>query len=160
MIFSGDRPVADRPAGASVIVLLSLALAASAAIPADARRAIDAANRAWLPAMQQQNAAAIAEVYADDGLFVAATGDTARGRPAIEQLMRDRFARMGKVVTGTLIQDGLTAAGTQIYEWGHADLEIVPPGKPASHFRGRYLTVWQRDGSGRWRIVRNLSLPE
>jgi len=25
--------------------------------------------------------------------------------------------------------------------------------------KGRYLTVWSQDASGRWRILRNLSLP-
>jgi ketosteroid isomerase-like protein len=60
---------------------------------------------------------------------------------------------------GTLKQDDLVAAGSMIYEWGHADLEMAAHSDvPASRVTARYLTVWQRDASGRWRIIRNLSL--
>lgn len=135
------------------------ALVATATIPQDALQTINAANKAWLPAMERQDAAAVAEPYAEDGVFVAATGETAHGRNAIEQLMRDRFAKSGRVVGGTLVQDGTAAAGSMIYEWGHADLELAREGQAPAHVRGRYLTVWQRI-SGKWRIVRNLSLPD
>jgi ketosteroid isomerase-like protein len=86
-------------------------------------------------------------------------GDSVKGRAAIEQLMRDRFSRTGPVVDGTLTQDNLVAAGSMIYEWGHAELEMGGRGtlSPA-RVTARYLTVWQRDASGRWRIIRNLSL--
>src|SRR5512144_279033 len=82
----------------------------SAAIPADARAAIARANDDWLPAMRRQDATAIVEPYADDGVFVLATGECMKGRAAIEQLMRDRFTRTGRIVGGTLQQDGLVAA--------------------------------------------------
>jgi uncharacterized protein (TIGR02246 family) len=133
--------------------------AADGAVPADARAAIDRANSDWLPAMQRQDAKAIAEVYADEGVFVLPNGDSVKGRAAIEQLMRDRFSRTGPVVGGTLKQDNLVAAGSMIYEWGHAEVEMGGRvNLPASRVTARYLSVWQRDASGRWRIIRNLSL--
>ena len=131
----------------------------SPAIPASARQAIAAANAEWLPAMQAQDAATIAAVYADDGVFVAVNGETVRGRGAIEQFMRERFGRSGRVVSGKLTQDGLTRAGVLIYEWGHADLQLSRNGEAPSASSGRYLTVWAADPQGRWRIMRNLSLP-
>lgn len=135
------------------------AVTAAGAVPADARAAIARANNDWLPAMKRQDARAIAEVYADDGVFVLPSGDSVKGRAAIEQLMRDRFSRTGPVVGGTLTQDNLVAAGSMIYEWGHAEIAMRGRGDmPASRVSARYLTVWQRDASGRWRIIRNLSL--
>src|SRR4051794_11702377 len=98
--------------------------AAADAVPADARAAIERANNDWLPAMKRQDATAIAEVYADDGVFVLPSGDSVKGRTAIEQLMRDRFSRTGPVVGGTLKQDNLVAAGSMIYEWGHAEVAM------------------------------------
>src|SRR5262249_32037759 len=74
----------------------------SSGIPASARHAIAAANAEWLPAMQHQDAATIAAVYADDGVFVAPNGETVRGRAAVEQFMRDRFVRSGRVVDGKI----------------------------------------------------------
>ena len=131
----------------------------SHAVPAEARAAIARANDEWLPAMKAQDAKAIVEPYADEGVFVTATGESVKGRAAIEQLMRERFSRSGRVLGGTLRQDDLVAVGSMIYEWGHADLELAgASGAPPAHTFGRYLTVWKRDASGRWRIIRNMSL--
>ena len=147
------------------LMLLTLPLAfeqapvRSPGIPTSARQAIAAANAEWLPAMQRQDAAAIAAVYADDGVFVAVSGEAVRGRAAVEQFMRDRFASSGRVVGGNIVQDGLTRAGALIYEWGHADLQLSRNGQTPTASSGRYLTVWAADSQGRWRIIRNLSLP-
>jgi uncharacterized protein (TIGR02246 family) len=145
-----------------VAALLQAAPPASsrgATVPADARAAIARANDDWLPAMQRQDAKAIVEPYADDGVFVMPTGEAVKGRAAIEQLMRDRFARTGRVLGGSLQQDDLVAVGSMIYEWGHAELELAgAPGQRPSRSVGRYLTVWKKDATGRWRIIRNLSL--
>lgn len=130
-------------------------------VPADARAAIARANNDWLGAMQRRDARTVVEPYADDGVFVLATGESVKGRAAIEQMMNDRFSRMGHVTGGTIHQDGLIAAGSMLYEWGHADLDVAAAnGQPASHFFGRYLTVWKKDAAGRWRIIRNLSLSD
>ena len=132
----------------------------STSVPARARAAIDSVNAAWLPALQRRDGAAIADAYADDGVLVAATGETDRGRAAIERVMREAAERVGTVLGGKLVQDGITRAGPLIYEWGHAELEIARPGGAApARVTGRYLTVWRQDGDGRWRIIRNLSLP-
>ena len=131
----------------------------STTVPASARATIDSVNAAWLPALRRKDDAAIAAAYADDGVLVAATGETVRGRAAIEQTMREAAGRMGNVLGGRLVQDGITRAGALIYEWGHAELEIARPGAGPTRFTGRYLTVWRQDADGRWRIIRNLSLP-
>ncbi len=128
-------------------------------VPNDARSTIAAANAAWLPAMKAQDATAIAEPYADDGIFVGPTGAVATGRDGVARLMRERFARTGRVKNGQLAQDGMTRQGAFIYEWGHATLELEGQGGPLQS-RGRYLTVWRKNAAGRWQIIRNLSLPD
>ena len=130
----------------------------TAAVLRAARPTIDSANAAWLPAMQRQDAAAVAEPYTDSAVFVTGTGETVVGRAAVARLMQQRFAR-GRVIGGELVQDGLTLQDDFIYEWGHATIEMQPAaGGAPVRGRGHYLTVWHRDTSGRWRIVRNLSL--
>ena len=128
-------------------------------IPATARRTIEKANADWLTAMQRGDAPATAEPYAADAVFVTSTGESVRGRPAIEKLMRDRFASGGHAVDGTIKQDGVTKVGTLIYEWGHASLKLAREGATPTEFSGKYLTVWAADSGGHWRIIRNLSLP-
>ena len=129
---------------------------AGAALVASARPTIDAADNEWLPAMQAHDAAKIAAPYARDALFILADGKTVRGQGAIREMYQAGFRKPGKIVSGRLVQDGLVAAGSLIYEWGHARLVIDRGnGKPAVS-AGKYLTVWQRDPSGRWQIIRNL----
>ena len=139
---------------------LTFSINQDATIPPDARATIEAANTGWIPALKKHDADAVAAAYAEDGVFVTATGDMVKGRGAIAQMMRDRFTQMGEVVSGSLIQDGLTRQGSFIYEWGHADLQLARQGAPTQRTSGRYLTVWKRGSGGQWQIVRNLSLPD
>jgi uncharacterized protein (TIGR02246 family) len=144
------------------IVLLSILSGApqqGAPVPADAHAAIAAANAAWVPALKKGDAAAVAAPYADDALFVTAQGFVVKGRDGVGQLMRSRFTQMGAVISGSIVQDGLTVQGDLVYEWGHASLESTKDGA-RQHSGGRYLTVWQKTAAGKWQIIRNLSLPE
>ena len=145
-----------------MLVLLSTlggAAPQDAVVPPDARSTIAAANGDWVSALKRRDAAAIAAPYADDGIFVTAEGFVVKGRDGVAQLMRSRLDQMGSVVSGTIVQDGLTKQGSLIYEWGHADVEYSRDGR-TQHSRGRYLTVWQQGPAGKWQIARNLSLPE
>ena len=130
------------------------------AILASARHDIEAANAAWLPGLKQRNAAAIAEPYADGGLFILADGTVIRGRAAVAKMYEDRFPRMQDIRDGAIVQDGLAVvSATIIYEWGHGWLELGPrsPGGPPVRSGGPYLTIWQRMSDGHWRIIRNLT---
>jgi len=129
-------------------------------ILASARTDIDAANAAWLPGLRNHDAAAIAAAYSDDGLFIARDGAVTRGRSAIARMYAARFPKLHDIRAGAVVQGGLTVIGpTRIAEWGEAWLELAPDTKGAKPVRsgGRYLTVWQRESDGHWRIVRNLA---
>lgn len=146
---------------AAALVAAALLLPAAAADPPvispAAAAAISDANAQWLPAMKRGDMAAIVAPYADDALFVTAKGDAIRGRAAIAELYRQRLAAIAGVVDGDIVSDGRVAATAElVYEWGHATLVLAH--KDGSHSRGGgpYLTVWQRDGAGQWRIIRNV----
>ena len=148
--------VASRPAAAVV----ARGPLDTAAILASARPEIDAANAAWLPGLQQRDADALAAAYADSGLFVAGDGAVTRGRAAVARMYAARFPRLRPIRTGAVVQDGLTVLEpTRIAEWGHGWLELAPErdGEPPERSGGTYLTVWQREADGHWRIVRNLA---
>jgi uncharacterized protein (TIGR02246 family) len=132
----------------------------TAAILASARADIDAANAAWLPGLQRRDARAIAASYADSGLFIARDGVVTRGREAVTRMYATRFPRLRPIRGGGVVQDGLTVLGpARIAEWGHAWLDLAPERGSASPTRsgGGYLTVWQREADGHWRIVRNVA---
>jgi uncharacterized protein (TIGR02246 family) len=132
----------------------------TAAILANARPEIEAANAAWLPGLRQHDAKAIAAPYADSGLFIAGDGTVTRGRDAVARLYEARFPRLRPIRAGGIVQDGLAVlAPTRIAEWGHGWLEMEPERAEAPPVRsgGNYLTVWERQTDGHWRIVRNLA---
>ena len=132
----------------------------TAALLASARPQIEAANAAWLPGLRNRDAKAIVDAYADSGVFVTTQGEAIRGRDAIARMYESRFPLLGAILGGEVVQEGMAVVGDRIYEWGHASLEMAgrAPGDPPRRSGSAYLTVWQRDAAGRWRIVRNLAM--
>jgi len=132
----------------------------TAVILASARSEIEAANAAWLPGLQQHDAKAIAAPYADSGLFIAGDGTVTRGREAVARMYEARFPKLRPIRAGGIVQDGLTVlAPTRIAEWGRGWLEMEPEraGAPPVRSGGSYVTIWERQGDGHWRIVRNMA---
>lgn len=132
----------------------------TAAILASARPAIDAANAAWLPGLRRRDADAIVAAYSDSGLFIAGDGTVTRGRTAVARMYAAGFPRLRPILAGAVVQDGMTVLGpSRIAEWGHAWVEFASEhdGESPRRRGGSYLTVWQREDDGRWRITRNLA---
>jgi ketosteroid isomerase-like protein len=131
------------------------------AILAAARPEIDAANRDWVTGFRQHRVDLIAAAYADSGLFIAPDGAVTAGRAAIRRMYEVRLAGMSAARGGAVIRDGsVVGAAGMVYEWGHAWLEFASdtPGAAPIRRGGGYLTVWQRQQDGHWRIVRDLAL--
>jgi uncharacterized protein (TIGR02246 family) len=146
-------------AGQSAAGAAAGAAAAVAGSPdADLRDAVRKANTEWAEAMKTGDAAVIAAPYTDGAVFVLTDGKCLQGRADIEQLYRDGFQKGGlasatKIETKSLVRDGDLA-----YESGYAEVGVVRQGKPVT--RGsRYLTVWQAQADGAWKILRNVVLP-
>lgn len=148
---------------ACLIALRSPAATVHAAVPdpvsliASARQAIEAANTAWVPAMERGDSAAVAAAYAGDGVLITANGTAIRGRSAIAARYQAELTQMGKVIGGGLVQEGVTVSNALIYEWGHGWLTFERDGKRRVT-SGPYFTVWRRGPHGHWRILRNLVL--
>ena len=132
----------------------------TASILASARPEIEAANAAWLPGLRQHDAKSIAAPYADSGLFIAADGTVTRGRDAVTRMYEARFPQLRPIRAGGIAQDGLTVlAPTRIIEWGRGWLDLEPEreGAPPVRSGGSYVTIWERQADGHWRIVRNMA---
>jgi len=132
----------------------------TAAILTSARPEIEAANAAWLPGLKQHDAKSIAAPYADSGLFIAGNGTVTRGRDAVTRMYEARFPKLRPIRAGGIVQDGLAViAATRIAEWGHGWLEMDAEraGAPPVRSGGGYVTVWERQADGHWRIVRNMA---
>lgn len=104
--------------------------------------------------MKSGNAAMIAAIYAPDAINCSAEGTCVAGVANIENQMRARLAnvraRDANVSSASVVRDRDLA-----YEWGYAEATMTN----GQQIRGRYITVWQRQPGGGWKILRNMALP-
>jgi len=121
-------------------------------------RAIEKANSEFIVAMKTGDAATIAAPYTDNASFITIDGACIQGRTEIEKMYRDRFARAGLARSTTINSKKLVVDGDLAYESGYGEIGLLRDGK-VSIYRGRFLTVWQRQANGDWKILRNVVLP-
>ena len=126
---------------------------------ADATPVIQRANSEWSEAMKRGDADVIAKPYALDAVFVTADGNSIRGKTAIRDFYRLRFSSKTPVVSATIEHRGM-AVGDHglVYEWGTGTVTIRSAAGALETRGGPYLTVWKREQSGQWEIIRNVVL--
>ncbi len=137
-------------------VLSAIGAAQTAGIEPAARKDIDAGNQAWVTGMKEGRAALISATYADNALDCPATGECLKGRAAIEDYMRARIAKLGHATFASATSLGSVQQGDFVYEWGRSEVSFGD-GQKVAH---RYLTVWQRQPGGVWKIFRNMPIPD
>lgn len=120
--------------------------------------AIRKANTDFEIAMTRSDTTSIVAPYTSDAVFITADGTVAKGRAQIEQLYRDRFAGSGAAVEVGIESQQLMVDGNFCYERGLGSITRRVNGARATD-RGRFLTVWQRQPDGGWKIFRNIVLP-
>lgn len=120
-----------------------------------ALRYIHEGNQAWVNGMKSGDAAKIAATYAADALDCGATGECLKGRAAIESATKARTAKMGRAASASVMSLGSVQRGNFVYEWGSATAGFANGKK----IEGSYLTVWQKQKDGSWKIFRNMALP-
>ena len=121
-------------------------------------RAIEKANSEFIVAMKTGDAATIAAPYTENASFITIDGACIQGRTQIEKMYRDRFARIGQVSSTKISSKKLVVDGDLAYESGYGEIGLLKDGKLSIN-GGRFLTVWQRQANGDWKILRNVVLP-
>lgn len=82
-----------------LIITHGVALAGNG-IPAEAQKAIDAANGNWMPALEFGNVKSACQGFADDALFVSEDGKVTRGVISFEVALQIRFDAVLKITGG------------------------------------------------------------
>lgn len=139
-----------------MLLLAAGAWAQAGAIDPRARKDIDAGNQAWVNGMKAGDTAPIAATYAENAVDCSPTGECQRGRAAIAEYLKTRTAKLGKAVSASAKTVGSVQQGDFVYEWGVAEVAFAGAQKIAH----RYLTVWQRQPDGAWKIFRNMPIPD
>lgn len=128
-----------------------------AALIAAAQPAISAANADWPGAMRTRDARTLAAPFAETGALITAGGKAINGRAAIERYYREAFEHSPPIIDGQIIDDGISTSGNMVYVWGHGNYTVeTEPGKPSAN-SGYFLSVWQADAAGSWKILRHLT---
>ena len=120
--------------------------------------AIKKANSEFEVAMTKADIASIVAPYTEDAVFVKPDGISIKGRAAIEQLYRDRFAKSGPALETKIESQQLMVDGDIAYERGRGLLARRVNNERVADW-ARFLTVWQRQADGDWKILRNIVLP-
>ena len=139
-----------------LMLCCSACLAQSKPIGPDARLQIDAGNQQWVDAMKQGNVALLAPGNAEGAVDCSPEGNCIRGRSALEEHAKEEMAKAGKADSASVISVGSVQQGRYVYEWGEAKAHF-PNGKS---IMDRYLTVWQKQPDGTWKVFRNLVIPK
>lgn len=137
------------------LLFSSTCFAQDKSIEPAARRQIDAGNQAWIDGMKQGSVGLIAATYTEDAVDCSPAGDCLRGRSAIEKHMKEEMRKLGKANSAYVTSIGSVQQGRFVYEWGLAEASF--PG--GSKITDRYLTAWQEQPDGSWKIFRNLVIP-
>jgi ketosteroid isomerase-like protein len=140
----------------ALTISASLGVAQSTTVDAAAREQIDAGNRAWVNGMKNGDVSSIAATYADNALDCPATGDCFKGKSAIYEHLKQRLTQMGKAQSASVTSAGAVRQRDYIYEWGVAQASFAD----GRSIKGHYLTVWQLQSDGSWKIFRNLAIPD
>ncbi len=144
----------------SAIAVSSLAAAAcmaqSGTLPDSTRAQIDAGNQAWIDGVKTGNVPLIIATYAVDAVDCGPTGECTRGKSQIEQHMKAQLARLGLAHTASVKTWGTSQQGNFVYEWGQAEATFGGE----KNLVEKYLTVWQQQSDGNWKIFRNMVIPD
>jgi ketosteroid isomerase-like protein len=132
------------------------ALAQSAPASVSARAGIDTGNQAWVDGVKTGNTALIIATYADDAVDCGPSGECVRGRLEIERHMKTQLATLGPARSAAVASAGSTQQGDFAYEWGEAEATYAGGKKLVE----KYLTAWQRQADGSWKIFRNMVIPD
>jgi uncharacterized protein (TIGR02246 family) len=123
---------------------------------ASARVAIDAGNQAWIDGIKAGDMQRIAATYTEDAVDCGRTGECIRGRSQIERHMTAQLESLGQARSAAVKTQGSTEQGSFVYEWGEAEATF----SGGKRLMERYLTAWQAQPDGTWKIFRNMVLPD
>lgn len=140
---------------ASSVFLASL-IAQSGTASVSAQAGIKAGNQAWIDGVKTGDFSLISATYAEDAVDCSTTGECIRGRSEIERHMRAQVASRGRAHSAAVKSLGSSQEGNFVYEWGQAEAAFDDGKKLVE----KYLTAWQRQPDGSWKIFRNMVIPE
>ena len=108
----------------------------------------------WLQLVKAKDAAAIAELYAEDGAVMPPNGPIGKGRAAIQKTWASMMQTPGFDLTFVPEQIVVSSSGDMALDRGTYRLAIAPNGKAMTD-TGKYVVVWRKIG-GEWKAAADI----
>lgn len=128
--------------------------AAASAKSASEEQAIRGQVERWLQLIKSKDAAAIAQMYAEDGAFMPPNAAIGKGRPAIEKNWAGMMATPGFDLTFAPEQIVLSSSGDMALDRGTYRLTVAPNGTKQVD-TGKYVVVWRKI-DGEWKAAADI----
>ena len=144
------------PARAAIAATIALAVAAGCApgrkgvSPAEARSAIETANRQFMEAFSRRDAAALGLIYAEDGQVLPPGAPPLEGRDAIVTMWQSVLALPIAAIELQTAEVGVGEEGA--WEAGRYEM-TASDGRTTES--GHYVVIWRRGEAG-WRNYRHI----
>ncbi|HUL72738.1 MAG TPA: SgcJ/EcaC family oxidoreductase [Vicinamibacterales bacterium] len=146
-----------------VALIAVLALVASCTPPpASPPRPDESALRSTLsaelakfgPAFAAKDAAAIAAMFTDDGVWILPDASTYTGRTAIEAGAKAFISTFPPATMGPVTIDRLVViSDSEALTFSHGDYTSTEPGKPPQKHLNPFADYWKKGSDGAWRIA-------
>src|SRR5687767_10908283 len=108
----------------------------------------------WLQLVKAKDAAAIAELYAEDGAVMPPNAPIGKGRAAIQQTWASMMGTPGFDLTFTPEQIIVSSAGDMALDRGTYRLAVAPNGTALTD-TGKYVVVWRKIGN-EWKAAADI----
>ena len=128
--------------------------AAASATSASDEEAIRGQVARWLELVKAKDAAAIAQLYTEDGAVMPPNAGIGKGREAIQKTWAGMMNTPGFDLTFTPEQIILSGSGDMALDRGTYRLAVAPSGK-AMNDTGKYVVVWRKVG-GEWKAAADI----
>lgn len=119
----------------------------------DVRKAIQEVNIKESEGFRRGDAAAVAALYAEDGILLPPNSHMVSGRQEIQKFWKAAMEMGVKDAILTTVE--LSGSGDTVHELGNYVLKIQPKGKELFEDRGKYIVIWKRTADG-WRLHRDI----
>lgn len=131
--------------------------ASSSPLFEEARSAIEKGNQQWVEGFEKGDAAAVAAIFAEDGIWLGGNGKVHKGQMLLERV-KAFIKYYGAGVKITVTSTAVWVDGETAYETGKYVYKYQKNGAPAID-EGRYATVWKRQKNGSWKLYLDMPVP-